>query len=217
MPPSGSIAPGLSAESTRGSSVGAAVGVDEPGALQPFAFRREALVHRVGRRRAADIDENRIAAGREPCGNRVRRDSRLHAAVRRDAGSGRIGAHQDDDEARVGYRFQIRLQTADVMAPADDDRHNRVREDSMREPRRWPASRASVRAAGVRPTSGRRRDRRRLPDRLTWRAALLLSGRGSRRADRDRACRAPADRLRRAPLPRCARDRAPVRLVRAAP
>jgi hypothetical protein len=110
---------------------GAPIGVDNPRAFQPFVFQREPLVHRVGRRRAADVDENRIACGWKPGGNGIRRDARGHAAVGRDSSGGWIRTHQQDDEPCVGHRLQVRLQTPDVMSAPDDDCHDRVRENPV--------------------------------------------------------------------------------------
>ena len=80
------------------------------------------------------------------------------------AGSEHIKQH---DEPGVGHRFEIRLEAADVVAPADDNRHDRMREDSRLVLRRSPVSRATDREAGGRPTSAPIRDRPPLPDRPT--------------------------------------------------
>ena len=131
MPPSGSIAPGLSPESTRGSSVA------RPSASTSHGpFSRSPLD--ASRLFIALVDVELLMSmriGSPPVGNPaaigfgVMRD--CHAAVRRDAGGRRIGAHQHDDEAGIGHRLQIRLQTTDVVASTDDDRHDRVREDAV--------------------------------------------------------------------------------------
>ena len=51
--------------------------------------------------------------------------------MRRNTGGRRIGAHQHDDEAGIGHRLQIRLQTTDVVTSTDDDGHDGVSEDAI--------------------------------------------------------------------------------------
>src|SRR5687768_4581824 len=51
--------------------------------------------------------------------------------MRRHSCGGWIRGHQQDDEPRIGHRLQVRLQTTDVVAAADHDRHDRVRENSV--------------------------------------------------------------------------------------
>src|ERR1039458_4697795 len=52
--------------------------------------------------------------------------TRCRAAVRRDGAGLWIGAHQQNETTRVGDRFEVSLKTADVMAAADYDGHDRM-------------------------------------------------------------------------------------------
>ena len=51
--------------------------------------------------------------------------------MRRHSCGGWIRGHQQDDETCVGHRLQVRLQTTDVVAATDHNRHDRVRKNSV--------------------------------------------------------------------------------------
>ncbi len=112
-PPSGRIVPLGSPNSTPGSSVGFPFASSAHGPAKPAARLVQSRGHRVGRDRGRDVDQHRVALGREARRDRVGREHRVDAAERGDAGGIRVGAdEQHDSSPRSVARFRYAARQA---------------------------------------------------------------------------------------------------------
>ena len=121
VPPSGRMVPGGSVNSTPGSREAVAFTVEQPRMFQLLALAVQAVGHAVGGERRGNVDEHRIAFGRESDRERIGREHGARAAEGRDAGRVGIGAHQNHHHALIGRAPEIRGEARDVMAAADRD------------------------------------------------------------------------------------------------
>ncbi len=101
-------------------------GVEPPCAGIARALASEPRAHAVGGDRGADIDEDRIAVGRNADGERIGGEDGAAAAEGRDADIGRIRAGDDGEAAAVGATPQEGGEATDVMAAPDGDRRHAV-------------------------------------------------------------------------------------------